>query len=149
VVRSSSCRQLLRPPKEGSLKIESDTNRRGVGKTVLVVDDNAPIRKMLVAAFLSDGFKKCEEAANGKEAIEIAKQTRPDVVVLDYSMPGLTGLQVASLLRELFPAMPLMLFTLYASKTMKTEAAKVGINVVLSKNVPVFTILDKAHELMG
>lgn len=119
-----------------------------MGETVLVVDDNAPIRKMLVTAFLSDGFKRCVEAANGEEAIEIAKQIRPDVVLLDFSMPGVSGLQVGFQLRRLFPRVALMLFTLYASRTMKIEAAKVGIDLVLSKDVPVVTVIGKARELI-
>ena len=57
--------------------------KRSVGKTVLVVDDNAPVREMLVAAFLSDGFTKCEQAENGKEAIKLAKQIEPDLITLD------------------------------------------------------------------
>ena len=113
------------------------------------MDDNAPIRKMLVTAFLSNGFRRCVGAANGNEAIEIAKQIRPDVVVLDFSMPGLSGLQVGSRLRKLFPTVALMLFTLYASKTMKIEAAKAGIDLVLPKDVPVVTVIHKARELMA
>jgi chemotaxis response regulator CheB len=55
------------------VEIESDPKKRGIGKTVLVVDDHDMIRKMLAAAFLSDGFKTCGEAENGKEAIHVAK----------------------------------------------------------------------------
>ena len=62
------------------MEIESDPKKRGAGKTVLVVDDNAAIRKMLAAAFSSDGFKTCGEAENGKEAVEAAKQIKPDVI---------------------------------------------------------------------
>ena len=63
-----------------------------IGVTVLVVDDNSAIRKMLATAFLSDGFTTCTEAENGKEAIELAKQNKPDVIVLDLSMPVMNGL---------------------------------------------------------
>jgi CheY-like chemotaxis protein len=55
----------------------------GLAKTVLVVDDNTEIREMLADAFLSDGFKKCEQADNGKEAIRLAKQIKPDLITLD------------------------------------------------------------------
>ena len=131
------------------MEVESDRRKRGIGKTVLVVDDNAPIRKMLAAAFLSDGFKTCGEAADGKEAIELAKRIKPDVVTLDFSMPGLSGLHVASALRKIFPKLPIILFTLYANKNLEIEAANVGINLVLLKTVPLSTLVDKAHELMG
>ena len=78
------------------VKIINDPEKRGVGKTVLVVDDNARIRKLLAVAFLSDGFMTCVQAENGKEAIEAAKQIKPDVITLDFSMPGMNGLATAS-----------------------------------------------------
>jgi two-component system, chemotaxis family, chemotaxis protein CheY len=131
------------------LEIESEPGKRGIGKTVLVVDDNAPIRKLLATAFLSDGFKKCGEAADGKEAIQLAKQLNPDVVTLDYSMPGLNGLEVASVLRKIFPKVPIILFSLYADRNLEIEAGKVGINLVLLKTAPLSTLIDKAHELMA
>ena len=135
--------------KEGLLKVEIEPRKRGFGKTVLVVDDFATIRKMLATAFLSDGFKTCGEAANGTEAIELAKRIKPDVVTLDFSMPGLSGLHVASALRKIFPKLPIILFTLYANKNLEKEAANVGINLVLMKTVPLPTLIDKAHELMA
>jgi two-component system chemotaxis response regulator CheY len=94
------------------VEIESAPKKRGAGKTVLVVDEYAAIRKMLAAAFLSDGFKTCAEAKNGKEAVEAAKQIKPDVITLDLSMPGMDGLRAASELRRVFPTRPIILFTL-------------------------------------
>ena len=47
--------------------IDRDPKKQGVGKTVLIVDDNAPIRTMVAAAFLSDGFKRCTETEKGKQ----------------------------------------------------------------------------------
>jgi len=134
--------------KEVLLEIESDPRKRGIGKTVLVVDDNASIRKLLAAAFLSDGFKKCGEAANGKEAIELAERLKPDVVTLDFSMPGLSGLDVGSALRKLFPKLPIILFTLYANKQLGIAAANVGINIVLLKTEPLSTLIATAHNLI-
>ena len=72
---------------------ETDPKKPGIGKTALVADDNVAIKMMLASAFLSDGFKTCIEAENGKEAIDVAKQNKPDVIVLDLSMPVMNGLQ--------------------------------------------------------
>ena len=130
------------------MEVGTHPRKRGFGKTVLVVDDHAAIRKMLATAFLSDGFKKCGEAADGKEAIELAKRIKPDVVTLDFSMPGLSGLHVASALRKIFPKMPIILLTLYSNEILKIEAANAGIDLVLPKTVLLSTLIDKAHELM-
>jgi two-component system chemotaxis response regulator CheY len=131
------------------VEIESDPKKRGAGKTVLVVDDSAVIRKLLAAAFLSDGFKTCGEAENGKQAIEVAKQIKPDVITLDLSMPVMNGLRAASELRRVFPATPIILFTLYGDSLSKTTASEAGVSLVLPKTVPLSTLIDTAHDLMG
>ena len=131
------------------MEVESDPKKRGAGKTVLVVDDSVLIRKMLAAAFLSDGFKTCGEAENGKEAIEVAKQIKPDVITLDLSMPVMNGLTAAPELRRAFPNTPIILFTLYGDSLSKTAASEAGVSLVLEKSVPLSTLIDTAHELMG
>jgi two-component system chemotaxis response regulator CheY len=131
------------------VEIQSDPRKRGAGKTVLVVDDNAAIRKMLASAFLSDGFKTCGEAENGKEAVELAKQIKPDVITLDLSMPVMNGITAASELRRVFPITPIILFTLYGDSVSKAEASEAGVSLVLQKTVPLSVLIDRAHELMG
>jgi two-component system chemotaxis response regulator CheY len=131
------------------MEIESDRKKRGVGKTVLVVDDNVAIRKKLAAALLSDVFKTCAEAGNGKEAIELAEQINPDVIILDFSMPVMNGLQAAPRLRKSSPNTPIILFTQYEDSLSKTDVSKAGVSLVLPKTMPFSTLIDKAHELMG
>jgi two-component system, chemotaxis family, chemotaxis protein CheY len=135
--------------KRGPVKIQNDPRKRGAGKTVLVVDDNPAIRKMLAAAFLSDGFKTCAEAKNGKEAVEVAKEIKPDVITLDLSMPVMNGITAASELRRVFPTMPIILFTLYGDSVSKAAASQAGVSLVLQKTVPLSELIDDAHELMG
>jgi two-component system, chemotaxis family, chemotaxis protein CheY len=126
-----------------------DPTRRGAGKTALVVDDNATIRKTLVAAFLSDGFRACAQAVDGKQGIELAKEIHPDVISLDLSMPVMNGLEAASKLRRIFPTTPIILFSLYAETLSARDASNAGVSVVLSKTAPLSVLIDKAHELMG
>jgi CheY-like chemotaxis protein len=130
------------------LEVDSAPRKRGFGRTVLVVDDNVPIRKMLATTFLSEGFETCGQAANGTEAIELAQQIKPDLITMDFSMPGISGLVASSALRKIFPKVPIILLTLYASKILEVEAAKVGIDLVLLKTVPLSMLIDKAHALM-
>lgn len=127
---------------------ESDPKKYGIGKTVLIVDDNAVIRKMLATAFLSDGFKTCGEAEDGKNGIELARKLEPHLILLDLSMPVMNGLQAASELRKLFPGTPMILFTLYGDDGVDEAATKTGINVVLSKAAPLSTLIEKAHKLI-
>jgi two-component system chemotaxis response regulator CheY len=131
------------------VEINIDVKKPGFGKTVLVVDDNYEIRKRLATAFLSDGFKICAEAKDGREGIDLAKQIKPDVITLDFSMPLMNGLEAASQLRQIFPKTPVILFTLYGETLSETVASKFGVSLVLSKTAPLSTLIEKAHELLG
>ena len=137
------------PTGESVRDAEPDPKKHGVGKTVLVVDDNVPMRRMIAAAFLSDGFKTCAEADNGQEGIVAAKRIMPDLITLDLSMPLMNGLEAAPELRKLFPKIPIILFCLYGEEQLESEASRAGINLVLSKTEPLSTLLKTAHELMG
>jgi two-component system chemotaxis response regulator CheY len=122
--------------------------KKSVGKTVLVVDDNAAIRKMIAAAFLSDGFKTCVEADNGREGIEAAKRIQPDLITLDVSMPVMNGLEAAPHLRKLFPETPIILFTMHGTSQLESDASKLGVNLVLAKSIPLATLVEEAHKLL-
>jgi two-component system, response regulator PdtaR len=120
------------------MEVETDRRKRDHGKTVLVVDDNAAIRKKLAAAFLSDGFKTCAEAENGKEAVELAERIKPDVIILDLALPVMNGLEAAPRLRKALPNTPIILFTQCEDSLSKAEASKAGVSLVLSKPSPPF-----------
>jgi CheY-like chemotaxis protein len=123
-------------------------NRRGGGKTVLVVDDNPGIRQAVCRAFLSDGFAACSEADNGREALSLAEGLKPDVIILDLSMPVMNGLQAAPELRRISPKTPIILFTMYGAEVSQEDAASVGIDLVASKTESLSEIVKKAHRLM-
>ncbi len=130
-------------------RVEIDPRKRGVGKTVVVVEDNATIRKMIARAFLSDGFKTCGEADNGREGIALAKRIKPDLVTLDLSMPAMNGLEAASELRKLLPKTPIILFTMFADDLVREAATAAGINIVISKTEALSTLVDHAHALLN
>jgi CheY-like chemotaxis protein len=130
-------------------RIETDPNKRGSGKTVLVADDNPEIRRWVSQTFLSDGFSTCGEAENGQEAIDLAKQILPDLIILDLSMPVMNGLQAAIELRKLAPKTPIILFTMFGSDEVNALASKLGVDLVLSKVVALSSLLDQAHSLMS
>jgi CheY-like chemotaxis protein len=129
-------------------RIEVKPEKIGHGKTVLVVDDVAPIRKAVAKAFLSDGFAICGEADNGREAIDLVKKLTPDLIVIDLAMPGMSGLQAAPQLRLLAPRAPIILLTLYSDALRDHPVSDLGIDLVLSKDEDLCSIVQKAHELM-
>jgi CheY-like chemotaxis protein len=133
----------------GPVEVAIDPKKRGVGKIVLVVDDSELLRKAIERAFLSDGFKTCVEAENGQEAIEVAKTCQPDLIILDLSMPVMNGLEAAPILRSMFPKIPIFLFSSYADVVSEDVAAMTGIDLVMSKDEPISSVVDKAHQMMG
>jgi CheY-like chemotaxis protein len=83
-----------------------------MAKRILVADDNPMIRKMLCQLFeREDDYVMCAEAENGQEAIELAIKHRPDLIILDMSMPVLNGMQAARELKKIMPDVPIILFT--------------------------------------
>jgi PleD family two-component response regulator len=71
-----------------------------MGKRVLLVDDSLVLRKAMGNALKSAGFEICGEAENGVKGIEQAQQLKPDLIVLDLSMPVMDGLQAGRVLRH-------------------------------------------------
>ena len=128
--------------------VNSQEQRPG-GKTVLVVDDNPGIRRAVARAFLSGGFAVCGEATNGREALDLAKQLKPDLIILDLLMPIMSGLQAAPELRKIVPKASIILFTMYGAEVRKEEAASMGIDLIASKMEPLSEIVNKAHQLIG
>ena len=128
----------------------SSSTKVGAVKTALVVEDNAAIRKMMVSAFLANGiFKACVEAENGEQALRVAQEFHPDIITLDLSMPVMNGMEAAAKLRKMLPKAPIIMFTLYGDGLSQTEAAKSGVNLVLSKSTPLPQLIILAHRLLG
>jgi CheY-like chemotaxis protein len=82
------------------------------GRRILIVDDQLAVLKVLRTALEHHGFIVCGEAESGVDAIGRAVATRPDLVILDVAMPGLNGIEVASILQRVLPDVPMILHTI-------------------------------------
>jgi CheY-like chemotaxis protein len=108
-----------------------------MAKRVLVADDSPRIRKMLCQLFeREDDYDICAEAENGQEAIELALKHRPDLIILDFAMPVLNGLDAARKLKKIMPEVPLILFTQHANTGVTLLESHVNIDRVVSKGDP-------------
>jgi DNA-binding NarL/FixJ family response regulator len=106
-----------------------------VPRSILVVDDHEVIRRQLRSLFNSyPEFAICGEAVHGVDAIEKAQQLSPDLIILDLSMPEMNGLEAASALRYMMPAVPLFLLTAHYSRELELAAIGSGICAVFSKH---------------
>jgi CheY-like chemotaxis protein len=80
-----------------------------------------------------DGWVICAEAENGRQAVSKAIELRPDVVVLDLSMPVMDGLEAAREIANAFASVPIFLYTLHTIPALEQDAVKFGITQVICK----------------
>lgn len=97
--------------------------------TVLIVDDSDVLRRVL-KEFLAKhaGAETFDEATDGRQAIVRVQASKPDLIILDLSMPGMGGYKAASELKKLAPEVPILLFTMHDARP-----EDVGVDAVVSK----------------
>ncbi len=125
--------------------------RRGgsIGARILVVDDNPTARNYLRALLEQQlSWQVCEEARTGEEALQRLRQAAPDLVMLDFQMPDLNGLEVARQISRIRPDVPVLMVTIHLSKQLAQEALKAGIKGVCAKS-DVGSIVDAPPPVVG
>jgi CheY-like chemotaxis protein len=106
-----------------------------MAKTILVADDNPLIRKMLCELFeIEENYDLCAEAVNGAEAIDLAVKHKPDLIILDLSMPVMDGIEAARELKKIMPHVPIILFTLYGDDVARSLGPRSPIDLIVSKD---------------
>ena len=106
-----------------------------MAKKILTADDSPVIRKALARLFDGEAaYELCKQAQNGQEAIEIALQCKPDLIILDLSMPVKNGIQAAKELKTLMPNVPIFLFSMHVQAI--EHGAENYIDVVVPKSQP-------------
>ena len=115
----------------------------------LIVDDSELVRRSLRTVLQANPeWEICGEAADGTSAVEMFKDLRPNVVILDFQMPGINGIETARRMAEIAPAIPIVLFTQHASADLERHAHEVGIRSVVSKT-NAFPMVGLIEELLG
>jgi CheY-like chemotaxis protein len=100
---------------------------------VLVVDDTDHVRSVVADMLRLDGFDVVATASGGDEAITLAAQTDPHVVIMDLKMPGIDGLETTRRLRAERPGQQVVLYTAYLDATIEAEAKAAGVALCLGK----------------
>ena len=119
-------------------------------KRILLVDDNA-LTRGLVRLFIESrpGLEVCGEAIDGVEGIEKGRELKPDLIVLDFSMPRINGLQAAVILHEVVPKTPIIMLTLYKDAIPIPLAHTAGVASVLSNTDQLALLADEVQRLTG
>jgi CheY-like chemotaxis protein len=119
-----------------------------VAKTILIADDSASMR--LSVRMLLEGRHKqlaVREAVDGVDAIEKAKKSKPDLILLDLAMPRLNGAEAATVLKSDMPETPVILFTLYTDLHADSICAAIGVDFV-SKVDGIPKLLERVDALL-
>lgn len=101
---------------------------------ILIVDDSSLLRSALRGLFDSAGNYEIIEAEDGKKAIIVAEQQRPDVVVMDFAMPAMDGLAATRELRNRMPEVPVLMYTMHYTPQLVADAKSAGVRKLFSKS---------------
>jgi DNA-binding NarL/FixJ family response regulator len=119
-------------------------------KTILIVDDSESVRDVM-REFLKGqpGIEVCGEADDGLDAIQKATKLKPNLVLLDLAMPGMNGVEVASILKSTMPGILIVLFTMYSDAIGKALVSTIGVDAVLSKPDGMRQLADTVNALFA
>ena len=94
---------------------------------VLIVDDHAIIRRGVQGILRSHPeWELCGEAENGQEAVRLAEELKPEVIIMDVSMPGMNGVEATRVIKKELPSAKVLLLTLHVSVDLVRSAFKAG-----------------------
>jgi CheY-like chemotaxis protein len=100
---------------------------------VMVVDDTHHVREMLSTMLELDGFDVVAKIDGGQAAVDAVSKADPNVVVMDYKMPGMDGITATRKIRALAPNVPVILYTAYLDADLEREAREAGAALCLAK----------------
>ena len=116
-------------PQGAALRLGTKTVR------ILIVDDHDIIRRGLKQLLTArSGWEICGEAKTGREAVALAEQLRPEIVILDISMPDLNGLEAARRIHKILPKTGILILTLHFSDQLVRDIVEAGARAYIMKS---------------
>ena len=101
---------------------------------ILLADDHKVVRKGLRGTLEDyEGLEVCGEASDGLQAVELALELKPDVVVMDLTMPELNGIEATRLIKKAMPQIEVLIFTMHDTEEMILSALEAGARAFVSK----------------
>ncbi len=115
---------------------------------ILIADDHEVVRSGLrVTLEAHEGWEVVAEASDGKEAIAKAVETRPDVTIIDFSLPGMNGIDATRQIHARVPTAEVLIFTMHDSDVLKRQALEAGARAYLLKSTPARYLISAVESL--
>ena len=118
-------------------------------KSVLIVDDSASVRKVMRQFFEELADWIVSEAAGGTEAIQRAMELKPDLILLDFCMPRLNGIEAASVLKRMLPDSYIILLTVFDDALSSRLSSAVGVDLIVPKAEGLTGLLKAVQHFKG
>jgi len=120
---------------------------------VLIAEDNQYLRKLIRNLLVNVGIKRIDEVPDGLAGFEAIKSLDPDVVILDWDLPLLNGVELVRIVRTpgmlAKPGVPIIMFGASAARWRIAEAKRVGINAYVTMPVSAKTLLDRIVSVLA
>ena len=142
----SPVRPSANPPRLDSIQTAGQPRTSSGALRVLIADDYEAVRVGLCAILRSADISVCAQATNGEEAVEKSIQLRPDLIILDISMPGIGGLEAARQIRIFLPDVPILFFT-HNTPEFFAMAKSVGAQGFVTKDQVAVRLLEAVDAL--
>ena len=119
-------------------------------KTILIVDDEADIRDILRIRLANHPGFRILEAANGSDALELTRQQRPDLIILDWLMPGFNGMEVLKALRESpeLTTIPVIMMTVKSELAAQAQGQAMGVVAYLIKPFDATRLMETVQKAL-
>jgi len=119
------------------------------GKTVLLVDDAAIMRMMLKKILLDNGYEVAGEAENGTDAFEKYKDLKPALVVMDITMPGITGIDAVKLIKAFDSSAQIIMCSAMGQQAMIVESIQAGARDFIVKPFQTERVVEAVKKVLG
>src|ERR1700731_2947276 len=137
------------PQSDGRPEVTQLNANTGVERRrILIVDDGDAVRDIIRIFLEKEGFLVCGEASDGVDGVEQAKRLKPDLIVLDLAMPGMNGVEAASVLSNTMPGVPIVVLTMYEEFLGSSLASVNGIRAIVSKTDTLHKLVDCVKTLL-
>ena len=115
---------------------------------IIVVDDHQIVRDGIDALFMKyDDIQIVAEASNGVEVLNLLEKIKPDIVIIDISMPKMDGLEASEIIREKYPDVQIIIFSSHSENKNIARAIEIGVKGILPKNTMREELADAVYQV--